>query len=183
MIDRGRFRHHEELRVWVQAKTRHGSAKSPEVVFYPAHISESYSTKSHSIFILLGATGWGSASNHALSKKTNQIHIILKIMNNNRFCCPWLFLVRPPPPIIQQNQDDAFDILWTSFCSDLGFSAGKCSVQYRTEADQDWHEVFLFSVFPPNYQKLTLLCKFCSVHVHVHVNANVFSFSVHLHAL
>lgn len=99
-------------------------------------------------------------------------------MNNNRFCCPWLFLVRPPPPIITQNQDDAFGILWSSVCKELDFSIGKCSVQYRTEADQDWHEVFLFSVFP-NYQKLTPLCKFCSVHV----NANVFSFSVHLHAL
>lgn len=86
MIDRGRFRHHEELRVWVQAKTRHGSAKSPEVVLYPAHI------------------------------------------------------IRPPPPIITQNQDDVFDILWSSVCSELGFSVGKCSVQYRTEADQDWHE-------------------------------------------
>lgn len=41
LIHRSQFRNHGDLRVWVQAKNQHGSAKSQEAVFNTADISES----------------------------------------------------------------------------------------------------------------------------------------------
>lgn len=41
LIHREEFSHHGEVRVWVQAKNQHGSAKSREVVFNTENISKS----------------------------------------------------------------------------------------------------------------------------------------------
>lgn len=41
IIHREHFRSHGDLRVWVQARNQHGSAKSQEDVFNTADISES----------------------------------------------------------------------------------------------------------------------------------------------
>lgn len=91
MIERIRFQHHEELRVWVQAQNQHGSVKSPEVVLNPAHMSESYSTMSHGIFIMFGATSFRHLKSRRIKENwLNSLKLFSKIMNHNRFCCPWL---------------------------------------------------------------------------------------------
>lgn len=46
-IYRKHFSNHGELRVWVQAKNQHGSAKSQEAVFNTADISESDTTNNN----------------------------------------------------------------------------------------------------------------------------------------
>lgn len=79
IIGREHFECQEELRVWVEAKNPHASAKSPELVLNPAGIRESYSTKSHSVFCSVRWEAIPKLLNHPVSRKMGKIQVILKI--------------------------------------------------------------------------------------------------------
>lgn len=101
----------------------------------------------------------GRVSNFLKSSRVKENGPHSSDFNHKLFCCPWLFLGQPPPPIIEQDQDEAFQICWESVCEKLDLFIGTCSVQYRTEVDRDWREVpLLYFYF---YHNLQLLIKHC----------------------